>query len=208
MIMHKEITHPIIQHKLTILRDERTKHKEFRELVSEITMLLTYEALKHVGLCEVEINTPVAHTVGYKVHHDIVVVPVLRAGVGMLNSVCDIIPIAKTGFIGLYRDHDTKLPVEYYAKLPEATEDALVLLVDPMLATGGSTNAAIDLIKRNGFKQIVVLSIVAAPEGVATVEAEHDDVSIYCASIDECLNEDKYIVPGLGDAGDRLFGTM
>ena len=206
--MHKEITHPIIQHKLTILRNEKTKHKEFREIVNEITMLLTYEALKHVGLREVEITTPVAKTVGYEVCHDIVVVPVLRAGVGMLNSVCEIIPIARTGFIGLYRDHETKLPVEYYVKLPESSDDALVLLVDPMLATGGSTSAAIDLIKRSGFEQIVVLSIVAAPEGISKVESAHNDVSIYCAAIDECLNDDMYIVPGLGDAGDRLFGTI
>ncbi len=206
--MHKEVTHPIIQHKLTILRNERTKHKEFREIVSEITMLLTYEALKHVGLREVEINTPVAPTVGYEVSHDIVVVPVLRAGVGMLNSVCEIMPTARTGFIGLYRDHDTKMPVEYYSKLPESSDDALVLLVDPMLATGGSTSAAIDMIKRAGFEQIVVLSIVAAPDGIEVVEAAHSDVNIYCAAIDECLNDDKYIVPGLGDAGDRLFGTI
>lgn len=206
--MHKEIEHPIIKHKLTILRDEQTKHKEFRELVSEITIFLTYEALKHVELTETSIVTPVSPTTGYKVAHDIIVVPVLRAGIGMLNSVCEIMPTAKTGFIGLYRDHDTKLPIEYYSKLPAASDDALVLLVDPMLATGGSTNAAIDLIKKDGYKQIVVLSVVAAPEGIATVENAHSDVDIYCAAIDECLNEDKYIVPGLGDAGDRLFGTV
>ncbi len=206
--MHKEIEHPVIKHKLTILRDERTKHKEFRELVSEITIFLAYEALKHVELMETDIVTPVAPTTGYKVAHDIVVVPVLRAGIGMLNSVCEIMPTAKTGFIGLYRDHDTKLPIEYYSKLPEASDNALLLLVDPMLATGGSTNAAIDLIKKNGYTQIVVLSIVAAPEGIAAVESLHTDVDIYCAAIDECLNNDKYIVPGLGDAGDRLFGTV
>ncbi len=206
--MHTEITHPIIKHKLTILRDERTQHKEFRELVSEITMLLTYEALSHVKTKEVQIQTPVAPTTGCKVGHDVVVVPVLRAGIGMLDSVCKVLPTVKVGFVGLYRDHDTKLPVEYYTKLPDNNESALVLLIDPMLATGGSTNAAIDLIKNKGFTQIVVLSIVAAPEGVAVVEEKHPDVSIYCASIDKCLNDNKYIVPGLGDAGDRLFGTM
>lgn len=206
--MHKEITHPVIKHKLTILRDEKTKHKEFRELISEITMLLTYEALAHVDVKEVKINTPVAPAIGYKVSHDVVVVPVLRAGVGMLDSVCKVLPTVKIGFVGLYRDHETKLPVEYYAKLPEVTDNALALLIDPMLATGGSTNATIDLLKDKGFKQIAVLSIVAAPEGVTVVEQKHPDVRIYCAAIDECLNDDKYIVPGLGDAGDRLFGTM
>lgn len=205
--MHHAVDHPILQHKLSYLRDKNTNSKEFRELINEITMLLAYEALKHVELTPVEIETPIAPMTSHRVTHDIVLVPVLRAGVGMLHSLRTLIPNARVGFIGLYRDHDTKLPVEYYVKLPPATNDPIAILVDPMLATGGSTVAAIDLLKRSGFKRITIISIVAAPEGLAAVECEHPDVRIYTAAIDDGLNDDKYIVPGLGDAGDRIFGT-
>jgi uracil phosphoribosyltransferase len=205
--MHLEVEHPVIQHKLSILRSVDTGHKEFRELVGEITMLLAYEALKHVELAAYDVETPLAHTTGHRVDHDMVIVPVLRAGVGMLNSLLALLPTAKIGFVGLFRDHETKQPVEYYSKLPPATDKAIVFLVDPMLATGGSTNAAIDLIRRHGFAQVVILSIVAAPEGMAAVESAHPEVNIYSAAIDDRLDENKYIVPGLGDAGDRLFGT-
>jgi uracil phosphoribosyltransferase len=196
--MHQRVRHPIIQHKLTVLRDRHTDHKVFRELVNEITMLLAYEALKHVKLADVEIETPLARMVGKRMVNDVVLAPVLRAGVGMLDSVQTLIPTARVGFIGLYRDHDTKQPVEYYVKLP----------LDPMLATGGSTNAAIDALKARGFPSIVVLALVSAPEGIAAVEARHADVKIYTAAIDEALDANKYIVPGLGDAGDRLYGTQ
>lgn len=205
--MHLEVEHPVIQHKLSILRSVDTGNKEFRELVGEITMLLAYEALKHVELAAYDVETPLAHTTGHRVDHDMVIVPVLRAGVGMLNSLLALLPTAKIGFVGLFRDHETKQPVEYYSKLPPATDKAIVFLVDPMLATGGSTNAAIDLIRRHGFAQVVILSIVAAPEGIAAVESAHPEVNIYSAAIDDRLDEHKYIVPGLGDAGDRLFGT-
>ncbi len=206
--MHQAVDHPVLQHKLSYLRDKSTSNKDFRELTSEITMLLAYEALKHVELTPVEIETPIALMTAQRVKHDIVVIPVLRAGVGMLNSLCALMPTAKVGFIGLYRDHDTKQPVEYYVKLPPVTNNPIVILVDPMLATGGSTVAAINLIKREGFNRITVVSIVAAPEGLAAVESSHPDVQIYTAAIDDCLNENKYIVPGLGDAGDRIFGTV
>ena len=205
--MHEAVHHPILQHKLSYLRDKQTSNTEFRELISEITMLLAYEALKNVELTPVEIETPIARMTGQRVDHDIVIVPVLRAGVGMLNSLCDLIPTARVGFIGLYRDHDTKLPVEYYVKLPPVTNDPIAILVDPMLATGGSTIAAIDLLKREGFGHIIIVSIVSAPEGLAAVEEAHPDIRIYTAAIDDGLNDNKYIVPGLGDAGDRIFGT-
>jgi uracil phosphoribosyltransferase len=205
--MHQAVDHPVLQHKLGYLRDKQTRNKDFRELTSEITMLLAYEALKHVELTPVDIETPIAPMTAQRVKHDIVIVPVLRAGVGMLNSLCELMPTAKVGFIGLYRDPDTKQPVEYYVKLPPVTNNPIVILVDPMLATGGSTAAAIDLIKREGFNRITVVSIVSAPEGLAEVESRHPDVRIYTAAIDECLNDNKYIVPGLGDAGDRIFGT-
>jgi uracil phosphoribosyltransferase len=206
--MHQAITHPILQHKLTVLRDRRTGNKEFRELISEITAFLAYEALKHVAVEDLQIETPIAPTVGKRIRNDIVVVPVLRAGVGMLHSLCTLLPMARVGFVGVYRDHDTKLPVQYYAKLPPAQNDPIAFVLDPMLATGGSTNAVIDLLKQNHFPVVVLLAVVSAPEGIRAVEARHPDVAIYTAAVDECLNADKYIVPGLGDAGDRLFGTQ
>lgn len=205
--MHEEITHPLVQHKLALIRDEQTGHKKFRELATEITMFLCYEALKEVRTSKVSVTTPIAEAQCRKIAQDLVVVPILRAGVGMLEGILDLAPTARVGFIGLYRDEISKKPVTYYKKLPQETREALCIIVDPMLATGGSTRAAIDEIKAVGAKNIVVVCIVTCPEGLETVAAAHPDVTVYTASIDERLDERKYIVPGLGDAGDRLFGT-
>ena len=205
--MHEEVQHPCIQHKLTMIRDKETGHKRFRELATEITRFLCYEALKNVHTCEVSVTTPIAETSGQKIDTDIVVVPVLRAGVGMLDGILDLLPTARVGFVGLYRDEKTAMPVSYYNRLPPQTNGGTCIVIDPMLATGGSTNAAVDLLKRHGAGDIVVISIVTCPEGLAAIEAVHPDVIVYTASVDSHLNERKYIVPGLGDAGDRLFGT-
>jgi uracil phosphoribosyltransferase len=205
--MHIEVKHPCVQHKLALIRDEDTGHKKFRELATEITMFLCYEALKKVRVKKVDVQTPVAAAVCYKIADDLVVVPILRAGVGMLEGILGLVPTARVGFLGMYRDEKTKQPVAYYEKLPPQTDGGLCIIIDPMLATGGSTAAAIDLLKESGAKNIVVVCIVTCPEGLELVEKAHPDVEIYTASIDDHLNDDKYIVPGLGDAGDRLFGT-
>ncbi len=205
--MHQQIDHPLVEHKLTILRQRDTRPKEFRELAGELTMFVAYEALKHADVEPVEVETPLARTTGSRLRHEIIIVPILRAGVGMLDALLTLVPTAKVGFLGMYRDPETKLPCEYYAKLPPPADNSLVFIVDPMLATGGSTNAAIRYLKGAGFPAIVVISIIAAPEGIAAVEREHPDARIFTAHIDERLDDHKYIVPGLGDAGDRLFGT-
>ena len=205
--MHEEIQHPCVQHKLAIIRDVETGHKRFRELATEITQFLCYEALKQVKTREVKVQTPVAEASCRKIDTDIVVVPILRAGVGMLDGILDLLPTARVGFVGLYRDEETAEPVSYYDRLPPQTCGGTCIIIDPMLATGGSTNAAIDLLKQSGATDIVVVCIVTYPEGLAAVENAHPDVTVYTASVDERLNERKYIVPGLGDAGDRLFGT-
>lgn len=205
--MHEEITHPCVQHKLALIRDVDTGHKKFRELATEITMFVCYEALKSVRVKEVDVETPVATAKCHKINEDIVVVPILRAGVGMLDGILTLIPSARVGFVGLYRDEETKEPVTYYERMPRQVKDGLCIIIDPMLATGGSTVAAIDILKAQGAKHIVVVCIVTCPEGIRRVEDAHPDVFIYAASIDSGLNEKKYIVPGLGDAGDRLFGT-
>ena len=205
--MHVEVTHPCVQHKLALIRDEDTGYKKFRELATEITMFVCYEALKQVNVKEVKVKTPLAETMGNKIADELIVVPILRAGVGMLEGILDLVPTARVGFVGMYRDETTKEAVDYYHKLPPQTEDGMVIVIDPMLATGGSTAAAIDLIKQHGPAKIVVVCIVTCPEGLAAVEAAHPDVEIFTASIDERLDDRKYIVPGLGDAGDRLFGT-
>lgn len=205
--MHEEIRHPCVQHKLALIRDKDTGYKKFRELATEITMFVCYEALKHVRVKHLEIETPVAKASCHKIADELVVVPILRAGVGMLEGILGLVPTARVGFVGMYRDENTKEPVAYYEKLPPQTKGGMCIVVDPMLATGGSTVAAIDLLKKNGAGSIVVVCIVTCPEGIATVEKAHPDVQIYTASIDSHLNEKKYIVPGLGDAGDRLFGT-
>lgn len=206
--MFNKVQHPFLEHKLTVLRSRETGTKEFRELASEITMLLTYEALKNLETHTVEIETPLQKTTGKVVQGKIIIVPILRAGVGMLDGMLRLIPEAKIGFVGLYRDPETKQPVEYYEKFPSVPEDdARVVIVDPMLATGGSIIATIELVKKKGYKHIKVITIISSPEGIKTVEEAHPDVEIYSGSVDERLDDNKYIVPGLGDAGDRLFGT-
>ena len=205
--MHEEIRHPCVQHKLALIRHKDTSHKEFRELATEITMFVCYEALKTISLKDVEVETPLEIAHCHKIAEDIVVVPILRAGVGMLEGILSLVPSARVGFIGLYRDEVTKEPVTYYQRLPDQTKRGLCILVDPMLATGGSTSVAIDILKREGARKIVVVCIVTCPEGLQRVEEAHPDVQIFAASIDERLDDNKYIVPGLGDAGDRLYGT-
>ena len=205
--MHHEVKHPCVAHKMSRLRDERTGHKQFRELATEITQLICYEALQNVALESVDVQTPLAVAKCQQLAEDIVVVPILRAGVGMLDGILSLVQTARVGFVGLYRDEDTKQPVENYSKLPKTSTDALHIVIDPMLATGGSTAATIELLKANGAKRIIVVAIVTCPEGLAEVARDHDDVTVYAAAIDERLNNKKYIVPGHGDAGDRLFGT-
>ncbi len=200
--------HPLIRHKIAILRDEKTSMKEFRELVEEITTLMVYESFKDVPTTKIMVKTPLETTEQTVVAKDAVaVIPILRAGLGMVNGVHSLFPTARVGHIGLYRDEETLEPHEYYCKLPEGAEDAYSILLDPMLATGGSAIAAIDFLKKNGFKKILLMSIIGAPEGVSAVAEAHPDVEIYVSTLDRQLNERGYILPGLGDAGDRLFGT-
>lgn len=205
--MAELIDHPCVQHKLAIIRDVDTGHKRFRELATEITKFICYEALKNIKTKQVTVQTPVAEAICHKIDTDLVVVPILRAGVGMLEGILELVPTARVGFIGLYRDEETKLPVTYYERFPVQIRGGTCIIIDPMIATGGSMVAAIDKLKQNGAKSIVVVCIVTCPEGIELVESAHPDVPIYAAAIDEKLNEKKYIVPGLGDAGDRLFGT-
>ena len=202
------LNHPLIQHKLAILRNKDTSVKEFRELVGEIAGLMCYEATRNLPLMEVEVETPIT-TAKCKMlaGKKLAIVPVLRAGLGMVDNMVALIPSAKIGHIGLYRDPGSHKPVEYYCKLPEDIESRQVFVVDPMLATGGSAVAAINFLKQHGCKNIIMMNIIGAPEGVAAVQKAHPDVEIYLAALDEKLNENAYIVPGLGDAGDRIFGT-
>ena len=203
-----ELDHPLIEHKLSILRDKKTGTKEFRELIKEIAMFLCYEAMKDVKLVETTIETPIQKMDTHKLDEDkYAFVPILRAGMGMLEGVITVVPNAKIGHIGMYRDEETFVPVNYFFKVPKDIEKREVFLLDPMLATGGSAIDAIDLLKSKGVKKIKFLCIIAAPEGIEAVEKKHPDVEIYCGSIDDHLNENKYIVPGLGDAGDRIYGT-
>jgi uracil phosphoribosyltransferase len=205
--MHIQIDHPCVQHKLALIRSVETGHKKFRELATEITEFVCYEALKNVKTREVEVETPIEVAKCHKIDQDIVVVPVLRAGVGMLEGILELVPTARVGFVGLYRDEETKQPVSYYERFPPQAKNGISIIIDPMLATGGSTVAAIERLKEFGAKDIIVICIVTCPEGLALVEEKHPDVPVYTAAIDNYLNENKYIVPGLGDAGDRLFGT-
>ena len=203
-----ELNHPLIQHKLSILRSKKTGVKEFRELVSEISGLMCYEATRNLETEEVMVQTPVALAKCRKLAgKKLAIIPILRAGLGMVDAMLDLIPSAKVGHIGLYRDPQTHQPVEYYCKLPEDIGKRQVFVVDPMLATGGSAIAAIDFLKKHGCKKIIMMNIIGCPEGVKAVQDAHPDVDIYVAAIDEKLNEHAYIVPGLGDAGDRIFGT-
>jgi len=202
------VQHPLIAHKLTLLRDKTTGVKEFREVISEVAMLLCYEATRDLPLKEVEVETPIAFTRSNVISgKKLAIVPILRAGIGMVDGILSLIPSAKVGHIGIYRDHDTTLPVEYYCKLPDDIDQRDVIVLDPMLATGGSAAAAVSLLKERGVKHIKFMCILAAPEGVDLFEKMHPDTEIYCAALDEGLNEQSYIVPGLGDAGDRIFGT-
>jgi len=203
------IDHPLIQHKLTLMRCKETGTKDFRELLEEIAMLMAYEITRDFPLKEVDIETPVAKCkakvlAGKKVG----VVPILRAGLGMLNGVVNMIPAARVGHVGMYRDPETLKPVEYYCKLPGDVAERTLIVVDPMLATGGSSAAALDLLKQKGAKSMILMCLVAAPEGIRVVNEAHPDVPVYVAAIDDHLNEKGYIVPGLGDAGDRIFGTL
>ena len=200
--------HPLIHHKLAVLRNKETPVKEFRELVNEISGLMCYEATRNLPTMDVEVETPVAVAkckmlAGKK----LAIVPILRAGLGMVDAMVDLIPSAKIGHIGLYRDPETHEPVEYYCKLPEDIDKRMVFVVDPMLATGGSAVAAIDFLKKHGCKNIIMMNIIGCPEGIKAVTEAHPDVDLYLAACDEKLNEHCYIVPGLGDAGDRIFGT-
>lgn len=204
----KIIDHPLIQHKLTLIRDVNTGTKEFRELLEEISMLMAFEITRDLPLEETEIETPVAKcTSKILAGKKLGVIPILRAGLGMVNGVVRLIPAAKVGHVGLYRDPETLQPVEYYCKLPTDVAERDFIVIDPMLATGGSSAAAIEMLKAKGAKHIKLMCLVAAPEGVLLVNQEHPDVEIYTASVDERLNDHGYIVPGLGDAGDRIFGT-
>jgi len=205
--MHEEVKHPCVQHKLALIRNEETGYKKFRELATEITMFLCYEALKEIEVKEVTVKTPLAEAAGHKIANELVVVPILRAGVGMLEGILDLVPTARVGFVGMYREPETKKAVSYYHKLPTETDGATCIIIDPMLATGGSMSATIEFLKEHGAASIVVVCIVTCPEGIAAIEAEHPDVKIYTASVDDRLDDRKYILPGLGDAGDRLFGT-
>ena len=199
--------HPLIKNKMSILRNKETGTKEFKELIGEITMLLTYEATRDLPLEEIDVETPVATAHCEKLAKDVVIVPILRAGIGMVDGMTSLIPTAKVGHIGLYRDPETLKPVEYYSKVPSNIAEIEVFLVDPMLATGGSAEAALQFLKEKGAKKITMICIVAAPEGVQALQKNYEDVDIYTAVFDSRLNDHGYIVPGLGDAGDRIFGT-
>ena len=202
------VDHPLIKHKLSIMRMKETGSKDFRQMLSEIAMLMCYELTRDLPVENVEIETPVAKMTAQRVGgKKLAIVPILRAGLGMVDGILTLVPVAKVGHIGLYRDPDTHNPVEYYCKLPADIEERYVIVCDPMLATGGSASGAIDMLKKRGVRQIKLLCLVAAPEGVERLQADHPDVEIFAAALDDHLNEHAYIVPGLGDAGDRLFGT-
>lgn len=201
------LNHPLIDHKMSIIRDKNTSTKSFRENVGEIGGLITYEITKDLETIEIEVETPIQKTIAKQLKKPLVIVPILRAGLGMVNGIHDMVPSAKIGHIGLYRDESTLEPVSYYAKFPQDIIDGVVLVVDPMLATGGSATAAIAELKSRGAKDVRFVGLVGCPEGVKRLQKDHPDVPIYLAAMDERLNEHGYIVPGLGDAGDRLFGT-
>lgn len=203
------VEHPLIAHKLSIMRNKKTGSKDFRELLDEIALLMGYELTRDLPLEDIQIETPLGPTTAKVVKgKKMAIVPILRAGLGMVKGIQTLVPVAKVGHIGLYRDRKTHKPVEYYCKLPSDVAERLVILVDPMLATGGSASDALSMLKARGCKQIRFMCLVAAPEGVKKVQDDHPDVDIYTAALDECLNDHAYIVPGLGDAGDRIFGTL
>ena len=202
------IDHPMIQHKLTIMRKKETGSKDFRELLKEISLLMGYEVTRDLPLDDIEIETPICKTIAKKVSgRKLAIVPILRAGIGMVDGLQTLVPVAKVGHIGLYRNEETHVPVVYYCKLPEDINQRLVIVTDPMLATGGSACDALSMLKERGCNNIRLMCLVSAPEGIARVQKEHPDVDIYVAAVDDHLNKNAYIVPGLGDAGDRIFGT-
>ena len=202
------VDHPLIQHKLTIMRKKNTPSKDFRALLDEISMLMGYEVTRNLPLEDVEVETPICKaTLKRLAGKKLAIVPILRAGLGMVDGLLRLVPVARVGHIGLYRDPETHLPVEYYCKMPPELDERQVIIVDPMLATGGSASDAITMVKNKGAKNIMMMCLVASPEGVKKVQEDHPDVDIYAAALDEYLNEHAYIVPGLGDAGDRIFGT-
>lgn len=207
MTMLHVLQHPLINHKLTQIRRKETGTKDFREALDEIAGLMAYEITRDLPCKQIEIETPIKICTADELAKEIVLVPILRAGLGMVDGITNLIPTAKVGHVGMYRDHKTLEPKEYYAKLPSNTPNAIVMVLDPMLATGGSASATITYLKNHGAKQIKLVCIVGAPEGVKRIKTEHPDVDIFLAALDEKLNEKGYIVPGLGDAGDRLFGT-
>lgn len=204
------INHPLIQHKLTIMRMKETGTKDFRQLLEEISMLMTYEITRDFPLKDIEIETPVAKCTGKQLAaaRKVCVVPILRAGLGMQSGVVNMIPTAKVGHIGLYRDPETLKPVEYYCKMPSDIAERTLIVVDPMLATGGSSSAALTMLKEKGAKNLILMCLVSAPEGIKVINEDHPDVPLYVAAVDEKLNDHGYIIPGLGDAGDRIFGTI
>ena len=201
------LDHPLIKHKLTNLRDENTGHKDFRENLDEVASLMAYEVCRDLPMKQVQIKTPMAECTSQVIDGEVILVPILRAGMGLVNGIMDLIPTAKVGFIGLYRDENTLEPVEYFAKFPKELTEGVVLVLDPMLATGGSAVAAVEMIKKRGAKNIKMVCLVGAPEGVKAFTEAHPDVDLYLAALDDHLNEIGYIVPGLGDAGDRIYGT-
>ena len=202
------INHPMVQHKLTIMRDKETGSKDFRQLLKEIAPLMGYEVTRDIPLEDVEVETPICKTMAKRVSgRKLAIVPILRAGIGMVDGMLDLIPVARVGHIGLYRNEETHNPVVYFCKLPEDIQNRLVIVTDPMLATGGSACDALTMLKERGCTNIRLMCLVGAPEGIARVQKEHPDVDIYVAAVDEKLNENAYIIPGLGDAGDRIFGT-
>ena len=203
------VDHPLIKHKLSIMRAKETGSKDFRQMLSEIAMLMCYELTRDLPVEDVEIETPVAKMTAQRIDgKKLAIVPILRAGLGMVDGILNLVPVAKVGHIGLYRDPETHEPVEYYCKLPPEPEKRTFIVVDPMLATGGSSAAALTMLKKHGAKKLVLMCLVSAPEGIRVVNKEHPDVPIYTAAVDERLNDHGYIVPGLGDAGDRIFGTI
>lgn len=205
--MLEVLNHPLITHKLTQMRDKSTGTKDFRENLDEIAELMAYEVCRDLPTKPVDVETPIGPCTGFVLSKEVVIVPILRAGIGLLDGIRRLVPTAKVGFIGLYRDEKTLEPHEYFAKFPKNLEDAVVMVVDPMLATGGSAMAALDAVKKRGAKNIKLVCLVGVPEGVKAVQKAHPDVDIYLAALDDHLNENGYIVPGLGDAGDRIFGT-
>lgn len=201
------MNHPLILHKITMLRDKNTVDKDFRQLVYEIALLMGYEATKDLSLVDHKVETPLMECVGKAIEKQVALIPILRAGLGMVDALLDLIPASKVGHIGIYRDHDSLQPIEYYCKLPTDIENRQAIVLDPMLATGGSAAAAISALKKRGVNKIKFMCIIAAPEGVKALTEAHPDIDIYIGSLDEKLNEHGYIMPGLGDAGDRIFGT-